>query len=83
MYFWSDGLAVVREVQRVLRDGGRAMFAFDPHHDSPRFITDSFREDGYTLYREEDALKLLERSGLRHVEVLETPFREYIVTGQR
>lgn len=83
IYFWSDGASVAREVRRVLRDGGRAVFAFDPHHHSPRFITDSFQADGHTLYREDDAQDLLVRAGMRHVEVLETPFREYLVTGTR
>jgi len=69
VYFWSDPLAHLREIRRVLRDGGRFVLVFRLKDDK---MADDFPDTVYRFYTGEDVASLLQESGFERVD-LATP----------
>jgi SAM-dependent methyltransferase len=65
LYFWPDAPAVVREIHRVLADGGRLVLGFHPKEDA-RFVAD-FPESVYRFHSVDDAKGLLFAAGFAGV----------------
>jgi SAM-dependent methyltransferase len=69
VYFWTDPIAHLREIRRVLRDGGRFVLGFRSKEDK---AAEEFPESVYTFYTGEQVRRLLEESGFRGVELTST-----------
>lgn len=66
VYFWEDPVAVLRELRRVLVEGGRLAVSLRTR----RKLEDlPFTRYGYTLYEPEEVMRLAERAGFRGVSL--------------
>ena len=66
IYFWDDPVPHLRELRRVLRDGGRLVIGFHAKHAS---IVASFPAAVYTFYSIDEVRELLRRAGFAGVEI--------------
>lgn len=67
LYFWKDPAVCLRELRRVLREGGSLVLGFTPKG-SPR--TASFPADIYTFYGEDEVRAMLAASGFGAIELV-------------
>jgi ubiquinone/menaquinone biosynthesis C-methylase UbiE len=80
VYFWSDPLRHLREIRRVLRDGGRFVLACRSKSDKK---AEHFPETVYTFYTAAEISRLLEASGFDSVEVSHGRGEIIIATAHR
>src|SRR5213593_1142575 len=66
VYFWADPVAHLREIRRVLADGGRLVLGFRSKEDK---MAEDFPESVYTFYTAEEVGGLLEASGFERVDL--------------
>ena len=71
IYFWPKPAEQLREIQRVLRPGGR--LALGVRKKSPDGGTGNFPESVYTFYDTQQITELLVESGFNHVEAMDVP----------
>lgn len=70
IYFWSDVVATLQELRRVLRPGGTVAIGFQLEEYMPRVAQQGFAQTGATLYSmTEDVATLLAASGFTHIRV--------------
>src|SRR5713226_4283101 len=70
IYFWSDAVATLQELRRVLRPGGTVAIGFQIKEYMPRVTQQGFAQTGATLYPStEDVATLLAASGFTHIRV--------------
>ncbi len=67
VYFWPDPLQPLRELHRVLRDGGRLIVAFSPRTTLQRA---PFTKYGFRLYDPEQVQRMLEETGFADVRLV-------------
>jgi len=70
VYFWADPVAHLREIRRVLADGGRLVLGFRSKEDK---MAEDFPESVYTFYTAEEVGGLLEASGFERVDLAHAP----------
>lgn len=80
VYFWDDAKAVLREVRRVLRPGGRVVLAFSAAA-RPRWMSRAFESDGHHLHRPVEVQALVCAAGFRDVALHDVPGGEHAVVG--
>jgi SAM-dependent methyltransferase len=78
VYFWRDPKAHLREIRRVLRDGGRFVLGCRPKGDAG---SEDFPESVYTFYTAEEVRGLLEASGFERVDITHAPSALIMATG--
>src|SRR5262249_50524029 len=66
MYFWKDPGQHLRELGRVLRDGGRLVLGF---HAKKEAVAAAFPASVYTFYGMDEVRRLLEEAGFVGVEM--------------
>jgi ubiquinone/menaquinone biosynthesis C-methylase UbiE len=70
IYFWSDAVATLQELRRVLQPGGVVAIGFLLKKHAPRVTQKAFAQTGATLYPvEEDVAALLAAAGFTHIRV--------------
>ena len=67
IYFWTDPLACLREVRRVLRPGARFVLGFTGRGSS---LSAGFPAEVYTFYEDEHVHYLLTDAGFESVELM-------------
>ena len=70
VYFWADPIAHLREIRRVLADGGRLVLGCRSKEDK---MAEDFPESAYTFYTSEEVGGLLEASGFAGVDLAHAP----------
>jgi SAM-dependent methyltransferase len=84
IYFWTDPLAHLRELHRVLKTGGRLAIGLRPR--APGSGAGDFPDTVYTFHETEAVRQLLIQSGFVRVTVAEHPGRTDgfdVVVGER
>jgi ubiquinone/menaquinone biosynthesis C-methylase UbiE len=66
IYFWPEPARDLRELSRVLRDGGRLVLGF---HANRETAASAFPASVYTFYDAGEVRELLERTGFVDVEI--------------
>jgi SAM-dependent methyltransferase len=66
IYFWTDPLEAMNEINRVLRPGGRFVLSVRPVATLQRFPSTRY---GFVLYEPTEAESLLARAGFQEVRV--------------
>lgn len=70
IYFWSDAVATLQELRRVLQPGGMVAIGFVLKQHAPLVTQKAFAQTGATLYPiEEDVAALLASAGFTHIRV--------------
>jgi len=67
IYFWPDPIAPLKELQRVLRDGGRLVVCFNPRETLQKV---PFTKYGFGFYEPDQVLRLLENAGFGDTEMV-------------
>jgi ubiquinone/menaquinone biosynthesis C-methylase UbiE len=67
IYFWVDPTRHLRELRRVLRDGGRLVLGFRPKEDA---MAGDFPDGVYTFYAPDQVSLILRQAGFEGVEVV-------------
>ena len=80
VYFWADPGAHLREIRRVLADGGRLVLGFHSMEDKRAA---DFPASVYTFYTVEEVGGLLEASGFERVDLAHAPGGLVIATACR
>lgn len=71
IYFWSDAVATLQELRRVLQPAGVVATGFRIKQHIPRWTQNAFAQTGTRLYlAAEDVATLLAASGFTHIEVV-------------
>lgn len=88
LYFWSDAVATLQELRRVLQPGGVVAIGFQLKEHMPPLAQEGFAQTGATLYAaEEDVAALLAAAGFTHIRVevqrASTGPSGYCALGQR
>lgn len=70
IYFWSDAVATLQELRRVLQPGGVVAIGFLLKEHQPRVTQKAFAQTGATLYSvAEDVAALLAAAGFTQIRV--------------
>jgi SAM-dependent methyltransferase len=80
MYFWDDPERHLRELGRVLRDGGRLVLGF---HANNAVVGAAFPASVYTFYSTDEVRRLVEQAGFDGVRVEHATGGVAIAVGQR
>jgi ubiquinone/menaquinone biosynthesis C-methylase UbiE len=80
VYFWADPEAHLREIRRVLADGGRLVLGFRSKEDK---MAEDFPESVYTFHTAEEVAGLLEASGFEGVALTHAPGGLIMATARR
>jgi len=64
IYFWSDPMAAMAELRRVLCPGGKLVICFNPRATASKM---PFTRHGFLLYEGPEVRQLLEEAGFREV----------------
>jgi ubiquinone/menaquinone biosynthesis C-methylase UbiE len=67
IYFWVDPTRHLRELRRVLRDGGRLVLGFRPKEDA---MAADFPDGVYTFYAPDQVSLILQQAGFEGVQVV-------------
>ncbi len=68
VYFWDEPVAHMKEVRRVLKDGGRFVLGFRPASEGARR---AFPASVYTFRPVEEIRQMLRTAGFRHVNLVD------------
>jgi ubiquinone/menaquinone biosynthesis C-methylase UbiE len=66
IYFWDEPGRHLRELGRVLRDGGRLVLGF---HANKETVAAAFPASVYTFYSTDEVRRLLKQAGFDHIEI--------------
>jgi ubiquinone/menaquinone biosynthesis C-methylase UbiE len=80
VYFWADPEAHLREIRRVLADGGRLVLGFHSREDK---MAADFPASVYTFYAADEVGRMLEASGFERVDLAHAPGGLVIATACR
>jgi ubiquinone/menaquinone biosynthesis C-methylase UbiE len=84
IYFWPDALQGLREIRRVLKDGGRAAIAIRSEEKMKNYAVTKY---GFTLFSPDTVASLMQQAGFRDIQVdhrdREKWYDQAIVLGTR
>ncbi len=88
IYFWSDAVATLEELRRVLQPEGVVAIGFRIKQHIPRWTQNAFAQTGARLYPStEDVATLLAAAGFTHIQVVAQPVSDdtagYCALGQK
>jgi SAM-dependent methyltransferase len=67
IYFWPDPIGPMKEMHRVMRDGGRLVITFNPPETLRKV---PYTRTGFNHYEPGDVQRMLEQSGFRDIQMI-------------